>query len=222
MKSLYLLVSLIILSSCNSAQLVDSWKNPDIESYDPQKILVVGITSNIEARQKFEKQLKKEYEFRGVEAAVSLDYFEPHLRTTTMTEAELKVIENRLIDEGFDTVLLTKVIGVEDKVVYLDEFDDFDATHRRFRDDYYKFQEIYYNPDYYQEYKVYHAETALYCICRTKDRELIWKGYIDIIDPHSVDDTVNDYVILVMPVMEELKLVNPIPLEKKTSSKDLK
>lgn len=43
----------------------------------------------------------------------------------------------------------------------------------------------------------------------TKDRELIWKGYIDITDPYSVAETVNDYVKLVTIVLEEQNLMAP-------------
>ena len=53
----------------------------------------------------------------------------------------------------------------------------------------------------------------MYCICPTKDRELIWKGYIDVMDPQSISETVNDYVRLVIVVMEEQQLINPILLE---------
>ena len=53
----------------------------------------------------------------------------------------------------------------------------------------------------------------MYCICPTKDRELIWKGYVDIVDPRSIDKTVNDYVDLVIAALEEQALINPILLE---------
>src|SRR5690554_7391732 len=40
-------------------------------------------------------------------------------------------------------------------------------------------QDVYYNPEYYEDYKLYHTETNMYCICPTKERELIWKGFIE-------------------------------------------
>jgi len=72
-----------------------------------------------------------------------------------------------------------------------------------------KYQDVFYNPDYYTEFKVYHAETSMYCICPTEDRELIWKGYIDIVDPESADKTINNYVNLIIAILEEEQLVNP-------------
>jgi len=205
MKRLFLVIIALALVGCFSTELVESWKNPEIETYAPSKILVVGLTSNLEARQKFETKLKDELEMRGAEAVSSLDIF----KTEKMTEIELKELENNLIDNEFDTVLFSKVIGVEDKIVYKNDFDGFDETYRKFSEDYLKYQDVFYNPDYYTEFKVYHAETSMYCICPTEDRELIWKGYIDIIDPESADKTINNYVNLIIAILEEEQLVNP-------------
>ena len=58
----------------------------------------------------------------------------------------------------------------------------------------------------------------MYCICPTKERELIWKGYIDITDPQSIDETLDDYVKLVILALEEQQLIN---LKKHTHNKDL-
>ena len=85
-------------------------------------------------------------------------------------------------------------------------------TYREFKDEYLKHQNIFYNSDYYNQYKIYKAETSMYCICPTKDRELIWKGYINITDPQSqsIEKTVNDYIRLTMVVLEEEQLIKPI------------
>ena len=214
----FLVVILILLvASCTTTQLIDYWKSPDIDRYEPQKVLIVGLTSNIEARKKFENQLKTELELRGSEAVESLTLFEPSFRTEKMTEEELKTLENKLIDDGFDTILFTKIIGIEDKIAYKENYHDYDETYRKFTDDYLMYQDIYYNPDYYDQYTIYHSETSMYCICPTKDRELIWKGYIDIVDPKSIDESVDDFIKLAIAVLEEQQLINQktiIPIKK--------
>jgi len=213
MMRLFLLVVLVFTTSCTTTQLIENWKNPDIDAYEPSKVLVVGLTANIEAREKFEKQLKQELALKGIETIMSLDFFASSFRTEKMTEEEIKVVENDLINDGFDTILFSKLIGVEDKIAYKKNYDGYDETYRKFEEDYLMYQDIFYNPDYYEEYTVYHAETSMYCICPTKDRELIWKGFIDITDPQSIDETVNDYVRLVIVVLEEQQLINPKILE---------
>jgi len=192
----------LLIISCSTTHLVDNWKNPEIDTYEPTKVLVVGITSNIEAREIFEQQLKGELEARGIVAITSLDFFNPTVETEKMTEEDLKTLEGKLIIDGFDTILLTKVVGVEDKIIYKKEYDDFDNTYRKFNEEYLMYQDIFYNPDYYENYTVYNTETSMYCICPTKERELIWKGYIDIVDP-ILDNT--DLVLLDLKHMVEEK-----------------
>jgi len=207
MKNLLSILLVFILVSCSSTQLVNSWKNPDIDTFKPTKILIVGMTSNKSARKKFENQFKEEYLSRGIEAVTSLETFNQSFTDDKKSEVALKEMENKLTNDGFDSILFTKVIGVEDKIIFSEEYYDSENTHRRFRDDYYDNQDIYYNRNYYEKYKVYHAETSLYCICSEKERELIWKGYIDIIDASSIKQTIDDYINLVLFVLEEEHLI---------------
>ena len=214
MKHYILVITLFIIVSCSTTQLIETWKNPDIDTYTPSKVLVVGLTSNIEAKQKFEDQLKEQLEMRGAEVVTSLELFKSSFITEKLTEDELQVLENDLIRDGFDTILFSKVIGVEDRIAYSKNYDVYDETFKKFREDYLRYQDIYYNPDYYEEYIIYHAETSMYCICPTKDRELIWKGYVDIVDPQSINKSVKDYVNQVIMALEEQALINPILFEK--------
>lgn len=215
MKTSLVVILLAVLFSCNSTQLKDTWKNPDIDSYEPSKVFVIGLTSNIEARQKFETKLKNQLEQRGITSVTSLDFIDPQFRTEKMTEAEIKSLETDLIDAGFDTILFSKVVGLEDKIVYKTNFDSNDKTFTKFKEDYLKYQDSYYNPDFYNEYTIYNAETSMFCICPTKERELIWKGYVSITDPTSFEKTVSEYVNLVIAVLEDQQLINntDIPVE---------
>ncbi|WP_046744599.1 hypothetical protein [Kordia zhangzhouensis] len=210
MKRLFLLLPLLFLySACTTTQLIDHWKNPDIDYYEPQKVLIVGLTSNIEARQKFETQLKKEFEARGSVAMTSLSLFDPSLHPEKMTKEELQQIEKKLVDDGFDTIFFTKIIGVEDKIQYKENYHEYDETYRKFADEYLMYQDVFYNPSYYESYTIYHCETSMYCICPTKERELLWKGYIDVVDPTSINESVTDYINLAIAVLEHEQLILP-------------
>ncbi|WP_040250100.1 hypothetical protein [Psychroserpens mesophilus] len=216
MKSRISILLMLLLLSCSSTQLVESWKNPDIDSYEPYKVLVVGLTSDETARLQFEEKLKQELELRGYEVVMSFDLF----KTEKMNTAELDSLESQLIKSGFDTILLTKIIGVEEKITYSESYKSYNETYRKFKDEFLKHQDIYYSPNYYNAYQIYKAETSVYCICPTKDRELIWKGYINITDPQaqSIEKTVNDYVKLAILVLEEEQLIKSLPINNQEST----
>ena len=108
-----LCISVLLFTNCTTTQLVAHWKNPEIDIYEPQKVLVIGLTSNAEARLQFEKKLVEELEARGSEAVMSLTMFKTLMQKGKLTEDELLAIENTLIENGFDTIILTKVVGVE-------------------------------------------------------------------------------------------------------------
>lgn len=203
MKNLLCIVLATFFLNCSTSDLVDNWKNPEIESYQAGKILIVGMTSNNEARKLFEDRLKKEYQDRNIEAVTSYEYFE----NSKKTEEDLLVLENKLLSDGFDTILFSKILGSETKERLSQSYRNTENTYRKFRDEYYTYQDIYYNPAYYEQYPVYHAEASLYCICTTKARELIWKGFIDITDPTDIKETVDDYVKLIVFILEENTLL---------------
>ncbi len=203
MKAYILLLIVLLSLNCSTSDLVDSWKNPEIDSYEATKVLIVGMTSNSAARMAFEDQVTKEYALREIEAVPSYRYFDHEKKS----EEDLLTIENKLLADGFDTILFSKIVGSESKERLSDSYKDVDKTYRKFRDDYYTNQDIYYNPKYYEQYTIYHAETSLYCICTTKERELIWKGFIDIIDPTDIKETVDDFVKLMIFILEENKVL---------------
>lgn len=201
-----------LISNCSSTQLSNSWKNPDVQAYAPSKILVIGLTSNLEAKQKFENELKARFIERGTVAYTSFEVLPDNTTTEKLSLVELDSLEQQLLQNGFDTIIFSKIIGSEDKIVYTKNFDVYDETFVKFKEDYLRYQDSYYNPEYYEEYTLYHAETSIFCICPTKDRELLWKGSIEIVDPTSIDKTVHQYINLIIKTLEDEQLILPMVL----------
>lgn len=202
MKKGLLILLLTALYACDSTQLRDRWISPDASDYTLQKVFIVGLTNNEVAKAKFEKKLQKQLIERGVEASISLDKFDADFLESKKTDDELNALEHQLIQEGFDAVIFTKVAGIKNKIQYKKDYSNFDKNHKKFNEDFLMYQDQVFNPDAYQEYQVYNAETSVYCLCPTKDRTLIWKGYIDIVDSENIDQTVNDYSKLLILVLE--------------------
>ncbi|GGX18832.1 hypothetical protein [Aquimarina muelleri] len=203
----YILIVVGLLYSCTSSELVENWKNPEIKVFETQKVLVIGITPEESTRKVFEKKLVAELKKNGVNAEKSEDYFENSFTSSAKTEKEMMALESKLIENGFDAILLSKVLGVEDKITVVKAYRNIDKTFKSFREDYYENQKIYYDEDYYQEYQVFHAESSLYCICPDKERELIWKGAIDVTEPNNIKKAVGDYVKVLVWALKEQELL---------------
>ncbi|MFH6602717.1 hypothetical protein ACEZ3G_04460 [Maribacter algicola] len=206
MKKLHVL-PILILMGCSSAELVENWKNPDIVIFDASKVLLVGMTQNENARIDFETRLKAEFDERDIESMRSIDLFDVRFTNSKRTEKELDDVERSLLDKDFDAILLTKIVGSESRQSFRKTMAGLNNYNDGFKEDYRRHQDIYYDQEYYERYTVYHAETSLYCICEGKDRSLIWRGSIDIMDPDDIEKTVEDYVKLVVVAMEEQDLI---------------
>ena len=204
MKQIISLVAMaFFFAGCSSTSLVSNWKNPDIVIFDANKVLLVGMTADTEAREMFESELKKEFDRRGVEAFRSIDLFDVEFTETRQSEEQLTEVEQQLLDKDFDAILLTKIVGSENRKMFKKNMGSLGDRYGNFSDDYLDHQDIFYETGYYDNFTVYHAETSLYCICVGKERELIWRGAIDITDPQNLKKTIKDYVNLVVLALQE-------------------
>lgn len=216
MRNILSLLALFLIG-CSSTNLVTNWKNPDIVIFDANKVLIVGMTNNEDARVKFETRLKKEFTKRDIESFRSIDLFDVEFTSSERSEEELSEVEQQLLDKDFDAILFTKVVGSESKKTFRRKMNELDEFITSFRDDYLSNQPIYYDEGYYEQFTVYNAETSLYCICVGKERELIWRGNIDIMNPNNVEKSVDDYVKLVVFALEQQDLIFRKPLENESA-----
>ena len=200
MRTIYVVI-LLLLTGCSSTQLVTSWKNPEIVIFDANKVLVVGMTPNESARAKFETRMQREFAEHQVEAVRSIDVFDVEFTNTAQTETQLDEVESLLLERDYDAILFTKVLGSETYQSFRQQMSNLDNYYDDFGDDYLGHQEIYYDADYYDKYTVYFAETSLYCICIGKERQLIWRGTLEISDPIDINKTINEYIELVVTAM---------------------
>lgn len=209
---------LVLLLGCSSTNLVNNWKNPEIVIFDANKVLIVGMTNNMDARVKFETRLQEEFTKRNIESFRSIDLFDIEFTSSERSEEELSEVEQQLLDKDFDAILFTKVVGSESRKTFrrkMNELDDFITS---FRDDYLSNQPIYYDEGYYEQFTVYNAETSLYCICVGKERELIWRGNIDVMNPNNVEKSIEDYVKLVVFALTEQDIIFRKPLSDESTS----
>ena len=203
MKKVILLLSVVLLSSCSSIRVVDSWKNDEVLSFKPQKILVLGVTDNLTARKIFESKLAEEFERRNISASESTEVFDVSFTNSEKTNDEIDRMEGQLKDKGFDAVIISVVKGVDENRNYSNGYYTVNYNWRRFGRYYYRYQNIYYNPGYYNEFKTYHVETSIYNVKEDDKKSLVWVGALDIVDPQNISDTVNEYVAKIVQQLEK-------------------
>jgi hypothetical protein len=190
-----------------SSELIENWKNPDIDVFQAEKVLVLAMSNDIDNRKLFEKKLVARLKEKGVNAVNSDDFFDTHFTSRPTTETELEAMEYEMLANGYDAILISKVVGAEDKVTLVQSYRNFNRTFNDFEDDYFSSQGLYVEDEHLENYVVYHAESALYCICPTKERQVIWRGSIDVTQPDSDRKAIKDYINMLMWTLEEQNLL---------------
>ncbi len=205
MKKIIAGLIFIMLISCTSTRLVDRWRNPEANEFKPQKIMILGITQNLTARKIFEEDLKTEFLNRNIDAAESTMVLGDDFTQSMKSEAEIEALNAKLISKGFDALVVTVVKGV-------DEIHSFQPENHwpQFGRYYYRFQDIYYNPGYYNDYKVYRVETSVYNIRETNGKSLVWVGDFEIVDPQKIRTSVTDYVKAITNRLEQDDIIPKI------------
>lgn len=201
----------MIISACSSTQFVDSWSNRQIPSFQPQKLLVLGMTKNLTARKIFEERLTTAFVKRNIDAVESGSEIDRNFTDSQKSESEIDAMKDKLIADGYDAVAITAVIGVDDKRVYRSgTYYPMGFGWYRFGRYYYRYQGMYYDPGYYDDYKVYHVETSIYNLQEDEEKSLVWVGSFNIVDPESITVTVNDYVEQIVKQLEKDGIVDRI------------
>ncbi len=117
MKKLCYFFLFSLLIGCSSTRLISSWKNPDTPIFKTNKMLVVGMTQNLNARSLFEEKLRSQLFLRDINAIKSLKVFTPEFTHSRKTEEDIIESVKVLEEKGFDAILVTAVKGAENKKV---------------------------------------------------------------------------------------------------------
>ncbi len=194
MKRFLILVVLIVFIGCSSTKFVVSWKNPEITSFNPSKVLVMGITDNLAARKIFEQDFKKALSLRNINSVESITVLNNNFTNSKQSEEDIDEMIKKIANEGFDAVIITAIKGVEKQKSYYDNYPKVGYSLSKFGGYYYWYQDIYYTPKYYETYNVYHLETSIYNLNSSENKSLVWVGSFNIVDPEKISRTVKDYV----------------------------
>lgn len=190
----YLILLLVFLSACSSARLVESHSPYRAEKPRIEKILIIGMTPLSEFRETFEKSLQKEFKKNHVEAIASITVLEDMPAPGESTEKQLDNLEKYLLEENYNTVLLSKIVQIESHKDLRSSLFNLKGSYRSFKSDYYSNQGIFHADNIDSSSKIYHTKTSIYTLPKERQRELLWEGEIDLRNPKRVKRTINQYV----------------------------
>lgn len=209
MKNILLLILTVFsIIGCSSSRMIQQYKNPEIDVFQANKILVIGLNSDAKLRTMFEKELVAVLASEDVNAVKSIDFFESSFTKEQKTIQELNAIEKKLLEAGFDAILLTKIIGKEKRFYTSRLYYEYMKGNQTFEDYYYGNQYLYLKKKGKKEdYVVYITETSLYCICPEKERELLWRGEIEIHEAKKMKKNINEYIHILTKSLKEDELL---------------
>lgn len=194
-KILLLVFILLVVSSCATTSLVDSWRNPDMSATRPHKLLVMGTFKNTNNRRVYEDILANELTQRGIEAIPA------HTLGSEKQEKDQPSLDKMLKDSGAGAILTLQTVKVEHQEIvqpgittmypnywYPSAFPSWDL------DGYYGSM-YYYEPTRVSTYDTANIQVSLF---DSKSRKLLWAATIKTSEPGNVVSVSKDMAEIVV------------------------
>jgi hypothetical protein len=207
--TLLVIMNVVLLSSCSSAKVLNSWKADNIADVRDNNMLVIARTDNTSARIAFENEIVKELTSRGIKATASFEKIPKLNPDKEITEDDQKKIKTMLMDHDFDGVVLTVIKEEQELTKTVTDGGYYAGSN------YYGFYPRYYNGFYgyyrnpmsystlgnYVEQttetytaKNYILETVIYNLDEPEDKQLVAVVTSKLEEPDNAATTAKQYV----------------------------
>lgn len=201
-KALILIAIVACLSACNkgaSTTVPLAWRNPTYQDGGFKKLFVIGVGEDQSARRLFEDTFAKAIAAEGAAAQASWG----HLPTTQrLTEEE---IHSAIEGGGFDGVLITRVLGVNQNQQYVPPSTyTVPTSHYGYYGYYGNSYTVVHQPGYYKTNTTFRLETNLYSVA---NGDLVWSGQSDTLNPESINDVIDSMTAAVAKTLKAEKLI---------------
>lgn len=189
------------LTSCTSVK-VQSWTDPGAVGRAMGKTMVVGISNREGVRRDYEEQFAASLSEAGVEAMTSVSVLPS---TEKIAEEEFLAL---LGDQNVDSVILTRVVGKEDRLRYNAPVDYPRPYYRHYGYYNYAYTRAY-SPGYMTDYVETHLETNLYDVPTAK---LVWSGQKSVSSETSATKNMRNVIKAVVSDLGKQGLLETEPL----------
>lgn len=104
----------LILTSCSSVKEVNHWTSGKAASIKSQNVLVITKIKKPKLRAQYEDQMTKHLKAEGIKATSSYIQFPEINPNDSITKEQVAEIKEKLTREGFNGIVYSRVIGVEE------------------------------------------------------------------------------------------------------------
>jgi hypothetical protein len=176
------LAALLVLSSCATTNLVQTWRDPNYRATPVNRIFIVGIMPNDAYRVSFENALAQALVAKGFQAATASSVFPPG-------QLDKEKVQQYVSDNQVDLVIVQRLAKkttaeyVPPTVAYVPPAPYYGGWYGAYG---YGYGAVY-SPGYIDEQTSVMAETNVYST-RTQPESLVWSGNSDTFNVQGAQD----------------------------------
>jgi hypothetical protein len=180
----------LLLASCSSTNVTNSWKDKDIEQANFRKVLVIAMLPEKDRslRQQMESEMVDDLSKRGYAAISSYAEYGPKAFDGMNERQVLQQLDRSKID-GVITVSLLNKEQSENYVPGSVRYEPYAVVYNRFYRSYQTYYNRVYTPGYTDTQTNYFFETNLYDVSRNK---LLYSAQSKSFDPASAGQIANE------------------------------
>jgi hypothetical protein len=175
-------VALLVLSSCATTNLVQTWRDPNYRSQPVSRIFIIGVMPNDQYRVTFENSLAQAFQNKGFQAATASSVFPPG-------QLDKEKVAQYVASNNVDLVVVQRLSKkttteyVPPSVAYVPAAPYYGGYYGAYG---YGYGAVY-SPGYMDENTTVTAETNVYSV-RTIPESLIWSGNSDTFNVQGAQD----------------------------------
>jgi hypothetical protein len=191
-------VSLLALSSCNTAEVTNVWKAPEIQKFSFKKVMVLSVTSDGSARRTFEDAVVASMPMVQGVASYTVLGGSSDMKDVARVEAALK-------KAGVDAVIVVRLVSDRTEVNSYGTGMGYPMGYRGFG-------------GYYGGYamggydvttdRIVGLETNIY---NYPEGKLVWSGATESVSPGNITQMATDAVSAIRQHLVKQQLVPPLP-----------
>ena len=188
-RTVLLLVGFSLVGACATTKttMTSVWEDPALADYQINRVVVIGVCDTVSAKRLFEDEFVAVLTRRGMNAQAA------YLVFTEEEEKDIDRLKAKIIEHGFDGVVVTRLLGIKKSeryvppvsyVVPADYYNSFPGYYGTV------YREVY-APGYIKQEELLQVETNIYAV---EGEKLLFTGVSETFDPRAQDSVTKSII----------------------------